>query len=449
MYEEATRFLHDCPQRYGGDRLTLKSALQQWENEGGKVTPTAGLRAATRLRPPQQNRRMVTYLPNGPRAETLATFIRDNVDSIVSDWEAFAVTLKPAAGTMTALALRDHAREMLLAIAGDIAADQTDAQQSDKSKGWSPVPLGKESAAAAHGATRQQVGFDLRQHAAEYRALRASVLSRWRRHQTSLQDPMLAEMTRFNEAVDQALAESVASYADEMMRSHDTFLAMLGHDLRSPLSAVAMFAHYLAASESVLPEGRQAVARITKSVLTMSLMIRDLLEFTRSRLGSIPIMTLTYDIGQVCEDAHDEVQRAHPERVVDLEMTGDLHAEIDPARIGQVLSNLLNNAIKYGEGLPIVLSARGEGDCVVIQVENQGSPIPADQLQVIFDPLVQVADRQHGTTNSSSTSMGLGHFIAREIVTGHRGSLRVTSSASDGTTFTITLPRTSNAGHEN
>jgi signal transduction histidine kinase len=232
-----------------------------------------------------------------------------------------------------------------------------------------------------------------------------------------------------------------------MMRSHDTFLAMLGHDLRSPLSAVAMSAHYLAASESVLPQGRQAVARIAQSVLTMSLMIRDLLEFTRSRLGSIPITASAYDIGQVCEDAHEEIQGAHPERVLDLELTGDLHAEIDPPRLGQVLSNLLNNAIKYGEGLPVLLSARGEDDFVVIEVQNQGSPIPADQLQVIFDPLVQVAHEQRGA-NLPSTSMGLGLFIAREIVTGHRGSLRVKSSASEGTTFTITLPRASSAASD-
>jgi signal transduction histidine kinase len=390
---------------------------------------------------------MDSYLPNARRAATLAAFIRDNVDSIVSEWEAFAVTLKPAAGTMTPLALRDHAREILLTIAGDITADQTDVQQSDKSKGWSPARPCEESPAATHGATRQQVGFDLRQHASEYRALRASVLNLWRRHQTAMQDPMLAEMTRFNEAVDQALAESVASYADEMMRSHDTFLAMLGHDLRSPLSAVAMSAHYLAASESVLPQGRQAVARIAQSVLTMSLMIRDLLEFTRSRLGSIPITASAYDIGQVCEDAHEEIQGAHPERVLDLELTGDLHAEIDPPRLGQVLSNLLNNAIKYGEGLPVLLSARGEDDFVVIEVQNQGSPIPADQLQVIFDPLVQVAHEQRGA-NLPSTSMGLGLFIAREIVTGHRGSLRVKSSASEGTTFTITLPRASSAASD-
>jgi signal transduction histidine kinase len=172
-------------------------------------------------------------------------------------------------------------------------------------------------------------------------------------------------------------------------------------------------------------------------------MIRDLLEYTRTRLGKhIPVVPLAYDVGQVCEAAHDEVQAAHPDCIFDLEMAGDLRAEVDPARLGQVLSNLLNNAIQYGtRGLPITLSACGEGDIVVIEVTNQGPPIPSDALQVIFNPLVQLRVEHGGSPDPLSTSLGLGLFIAKEIVTGHGGTLRVESSGDEGTVFTITLPR--------
>jgi signal transduction histidine kinase len=374
---------------------------------------------------------------------TLAKFITENIDSILTEWEAFALTLQPAAETMTALALRNHAKEILLAMARDIDAAQTDAQQADKSKGWAPVLEGKETAAATHGALRHLAGFDLRQLAAEYRALRASVLKLWREHQSTHEDPMLTEMTRFNEAVDQALAESVARYSDEVTRSRDTFLAILGHDLRSPLSAVSMSAHYLSIPGRVGTEGLPALVRIKQSVLTMSLMIRDLLEYTRTRLGKgIPVTPLAYDIGHVCETAHDEVQAAHPDCVFDLEMAGDLRAQVDPARLGQVLSNLLNNAIQYGaKGLPITLSARGEADTVVIEVVNQGPAIPADALKVIFNPLVQIRGEGVTATEPMSTSLGLGLFIAQEIVRGHGGTLRVESSDAEGTRFTIELPR--------
>lgn len=374
---------------------------------------------------------------------TLAKFIAENIDSILTDWEAFALTLQPAAETTTALALRNHAREILLAMARDLDAAQTDAQQADKSKGWAPVLEGKETSAATHGALRHLVGFDLRQLTAEYRALRASVLKLWREHQCALEDPMLTEMTRFNEAVDQALAESVARYSDEVARSRDTFLAILGHDLRSPLSAVSMSAHYLAIPGRVGTEGLPALVRIKQSVLTMSLMIRDLLEYTRTRLGKgIAVTPLAYDIGHVCEAAHDEVQAAHPDCLFDLEMTGDLRAQVDPARLGQVLSNLLNNAIQYGaKGLPITMSARGEADTVVIEVMNQGPAIAADALQVIFNPLVQIRGEHITASDPLSTSLGLGLFIAKEIVTGHGGTLRVESSDSGGTVFMIEVPR--------
>jgi signal transduction histidine kinase len=269
------------------------------------------------------------------------------------------------------------------------------------------------------------------------------VLKLWREHHSKQEDPMLTEITRFNEAVDQALAESIASYSVEMASSRDTFLAILGHDLRSPLSAVSMSAQYLATSGRVLTEGQPALVRIRQSVLTMSLMIKDLLEYTRTRLGKrIPVTPLAYDMGQVCEAAHDEVQAAHPDCVFDLEMEGNLRAEVDPARIGQVLSNLLNNAIQYGApGFPITLSARGERDVVAIEVKNQGPTIPEDALQVIFNPMVQLRSELAGAPDPLSTSLGLGLFIAREIVMEHGGTLEVESSSPDGTVFRVKLPR--------
>jgi signal transduction histidine kinase len=374
---------------------------------------------------------------------TLARFIHSNVDAILTEWEAFALTLQPAAETMTALALRNHAKEILLAMARDIEAEQTDMQQEDKSKGWAPVLKGKETAAATHGALRHLVGFDLRQLTAEYRALRASVLKLWREHLSALEDPMLTEMTRFNEAVDQALAESVARYSDEVARSRDTFLAILGHDLRSPLSAVSMSAHYLAIPGKLDPAAMPVVVRIKQSALTMSLMIRDLLEYTRTRLGKgIPVAPIPCDIGHICEDAHDEVQAAHPDCVFDLEMEGNLRGQVDRSRLGQVLSNLLNNAVQYGtKSLPITLTARGEAERIVIKVMNLGPPIPAESLQVIFNPLVQLRSEEAAGSDPRPTSLGLGLFIAQEIVTAHGGKLLAESSDAGRTVFTVQLPR--------
>ena len=376
---------------------------------------------------------------------TLAKFINENVDSILTEWEAFALTLQPAAETMTALALRNHAKEILLAIARDLDAAQTDAQQTDKSKGWAPVLEGKETAAATHGALRHLVGFDLRQLTAEYRALRASVLKLWREHQSMQEDPMLTEMTRFNEAVDQALAESIASYSDEVARSRDTFLAILGHDLRSPLSAVSMSAHYLATPGRVAAEGHagarahqaecayheshdQGLARVhphapREAHSGHALGVRRRLDLrSRSRRGASGASRLRLRSG----DGRRPARRGRP----------------CPARAGPVQPAQQRNPVRHDRACRSSCQLAVSEKVVVIEVKNQGRPIPADALQVIFNPLVQLRSEHGGSANPLSTSLGLGLFIAKEIVMGHGGTLQVESSDPEGTVFRVKLPRT-------
>src|SRR5688500_702640 len=215
----------------------------------------------------------------------LAQFITQNLEQILVEWEAFASSLLAPGQTMTSLALRDHARQILQAVAEDIETNQTDLEQAYKSQGFVPIAEATRTAAMTHGALRHLAGFDLRQLAAEFRALRASVLRLWLKRGAG-NGSAFYEMTRFNESIDQALAESIANYSDEVARSRDTFLAILGHDLRTPLSAVANSALFLA-SPGVLPPGAplDAARRVTRGSAKMSAMIRDLLEYTRTRLG--------------------------------------------------------------------------------------------------------------------------------------------------------------------
>src|SRR3954467_4616389 len=220
----------------------------------------------------------------------LAQFIIEDAEMILVEWEAFATSLLAPGQTMTSLALRDHAKQILQAIALDIEEGQTDLAQAYKSKGYVRIADATRTAAQTHGALRYLAGFDLRQLTAEFRALRASVLRLWLKRGAA-DETALYEMTRFNEAIDQALAESIGNYSDEVARSRDPFLAILGHDLRSPLSAVANSGLFLA-SPGVLPAGAalDAARRVTRGSAKMSGMIRDLLEYTRTRLGrAIPI----------------------------------------------------------------------------------------------------------------------------------------------------------------
>jgi signal transduction histidine kinase/CRP-like cAMP-binding protein len=375
-------------------------------------------------------------LPGRAEALPLSAFIHQHMDEIVAEWDAFARTLLPAAATMSSFALRDHAKPILEAIAQEIQGDPAVAQ--------APAALLEMTAATAHGALRHLSGFNLLQLGSEFRALRASVVKLWRSHLSKEHHGALDDLARFNQSIDQALTESIASYADELGRSRDTFLAILGHDLRSPLSAVSMSGHYL--SRTAMLAGKQevlAVARIQRAAEKMDAMVKDLLEYTRTRLGrGIPIARKACDIGRLCEAAIEEMRSGHPGRAFRLSVSGELSGAFDGARLEQVFANLLNNAVQHGaKDSPVILEAVGLRDAISVHVKNYGAAIPADALQVIFNPLVQIPARPPAPGEPPSNSLGLGLFIARHIVLGHGGSLEVESSDAGGTTFTARLPR--------
>jgi signal transduction histidine kinase len=372
----------------------------------------------------------------------LAQFITGNLEQILAEWEAFAASLLAPGQVMTSLALRDHATQILLAIAADIESNQSDLEQAYKSKSFVPIAEATRTAAMTHGALRYLAGFDLRQLAAEFRALRASVLRLWLKRGGD-NGAALYQMTRFNESIDQALAESIANYSDEVARSRDTFLAILGHDLRSPLTAIANSSLYLG-SPGLLPAGAplDAARRIGRSARKMGSMIKDLLEYTRTRLGrAIPISPEAVSMEQICKLALDEIRAVHPERIFRLDTSGELQGHFDGERLQQVLSNLLNNAVQHGaRSQPITLSAHGKPDKVTVRVKNYGRAIPANQLQVIFNPLVQIAPDPMEKNDGASTGLGLGLYIAREIVAMHGGTI-VAESSEEGTVFSAHLPR--------
>jgi signal transduction histidine kinase len=366
------------------------------------------------------------------------------MEAILTEWESFAETILPAAETMDSLALRDHAKEILQAVARDIETVQTEQEQSDKSKDIAPPILNaKETAATTHGALRHLAGFDLKQLGSEYRALRASVIRMWRAQLTEIGDAEFNDMMRFNEAIDEALAASIVRYSDEVDRSRQTFLAILGHDLRSPLSSILMAASYLLRTGELDEKQTDIASRIKIYVATMSHMINDLLTYASAQIGrEIPIFPKDANMEKTCRVALDEIQTAYPDAVFDFKSAGDLNGHFDAARIQQLLSNLLNNAVKYGEsGLPVTLSAEGEKDEIILKVKNFGNTIPPESLQVIFNPLIQLPSNDDGNNQQISASIGLGLFIAREIVKGHNGTIEVTSSEDNGTVFIVSIPR--------
>jgi len=380
--------------------------------------------------------------PHYWHAMTLSSFITDNMEAIVQEWQVFAMTMEPAASTMSVLALRDHAKPILLAIAKDLESTQSAAAQADKSRGLALPQSARETAAATHGALRHVSGFDLNQLGAEYRALRASVIRLWTQtHAGELAPGALDDVIRFNEAVDQAVAESTARYAAELSLSRDTFLAIMAHDLRSPLSAITMLSHMLERNGGT-EQARKQAGQISRSAKEMGGMIRDLLEYTRTQLGKgLPITRGAFSVSRICAEAAEEVRAAHPAQEIFLDVPEELAGFVDSARLRQALSNLLNNAVQHGDpNSSITMTARLEAPDIIIQVKNRGDVIPADSLQIIFDPLVQLSADSAVKAAIPSTNLGLGLFIAREVAVAHGGSIDVASNDEDGTIFTLRLP---------
>jgi len=370
----------------------------------------------------------------------LADFIETNSEAILTEWVAFARTCGPTDEQMDLEALRDHALEMLEKIVVDLRTPQTSAEQAHKSKGGADSESAASTAAEVHGADRAESGFSVGEMVSEYRALRASVIRLWTNSAGTLTGDDLEDLMRFNEAIDQALAESITRYTRDIDRAKEMFLAILGHDLRIPLGAVSMAAQYMLQTRTLQEPNLTLASRVLRSARRMSQMVADLLDFTASRLGrGIPTARAPMDLASEAAHAVEEMTAAHPESTIRLVTSGDLRGTWDSARLGQVMTNLLANAVQHGSAAtPITMTARGDADEVVLAVHNLGPAIPPSRLPELFSPFKRL---RSGDAPSPTGNLGLGLYITERVVTAHSGRIDVTSSDPAGTTFTVHLPR--------
>jgi signal transduction histidine kinase len=362
----------------------------------------------------------------------LAEFIRDHTEDILVEWETFARSL-PVGGGLRVVALRDHAREMLAVIATDLAAPQTAIQQFHKARGRSDATSRAiDTPAQAHGADRADLGFTVDQMIAEFRALRASVIKAWLTHGHAGETDM-EDMVRFNEAIDQAIAESIVRFTADVARTKERFLAILSHDLRTPLNAVLTSSVFMMDRGELVEPYVTLVSGIANSTRRMTRLVSDLLDFTRTRFGdSIPVVLEAADIRLIVHAVVAEVGAAHPESIVQIETSGLLRGKCDPHRIGQALTNLLSNAVQHGSpNAPIKISAHGTFNHCVLSVHSFGTVIPPEQLGALFEPVNAGADRRH---------TGLGLYIVEKIAAAHGGTLVVRSDRDTGTIAEMHIP---------
>ncbi|CRM89069.1 Bacteriophytochrome [Pseudomonas sp. 22 E 5] len=370
----------------------------------------------------------------------LPDFILANLEPILQAWEDFARTIQTPGADLDRGGLRDHAEQMLRAIVSDLRTTQTVQEQTDKAQGLAPQN-DEESPAETHAVTRLMAGFSIDQMVSEYRALRTSVLSQWLdqvKHGTALE---VDDMNRFHEAIDQALAESIASYSRAVEASRNVFLGILGHDLRTPLGAILLGADMLRRSPTVDERGSRVATQIYTSVQRASQIVGDLLDLTRCQMGpGIPVKRTEVDLAPICERIVEEIRAFHPASNIVFEAKAQATGSFDGPRMEQVFSNIISNAVQHGDAqLPITVELATRAETVVFTVRNGGNPISADVLPFIFNPMGRFSQRsviEHGPAEG----LGLGLFIASEIVTSHQGLIEVESDLASGTVFRATLP---------
>jgi PAS domain S-box-containing protein len=226
----------------------------------------------------------------------------------------------------------------------------------------------------------------------------------------------------------------------------DQLLAIVGHDLRTPLSGVLMGARILQAHRTLAPPDRSAVDRIIRQAERMNRMVHDLLDYSRLRVGQrLTVVHARCDLAAIAAEVVAAMSVSEPERAVRLVVHGDARGEWDTDRLSQVLSNLIGNALAHGSpDSPVTVRVEPRAEEVLVSVHNEGTPIPPDAIGHLFEPFWRGGARLEKRT---SGGLGLGLFIVQEIVRAHGGTLGVRSSRSEGTTFSIALPRVPRSGH--
>lgn len=235
---------------------------------------------------------------------------------------------------------------------------------------------------------------------------------------------------------DGAIIAAVVAFADISERKHgererELFLGALGHDLRGPLAAIQLGAETL--RDQAMPRMAQTAAeRIGRSADRMLRLIQQLLDFTRSQHGVIPIAPVPCDLGDVARDVVAGLEPGCADCRIELRRDGETHSVCDPDRIAQVLQNLLGNAMEHGDRTrPIEVVVGTRGDRARLEVTNHGPTIPPASVPSLFEPFRQ---------GRRSKGLGLGLYIAQAVVQAHGGAIEV-ESADGRTTFRVLFPR--------
>lgn len=237
---------------------------------------------------------------------------------------------------------------------------------------------------------------------------------------------------------DQAAVALEKTRLDQAAEFRERLIGIVSHDLRNPLNAILLAATVLE-EEALSPRAEYTVGRMRSSAELAARMIRDLLDYTQAHLGGeLPVQKRAADLTTIVRDVVEDMNAVNQGQRVLFEATRETMGSWDVDRMTQVVGNLLTNALQYSPaGTPVHVQLRRESENILLVVHNQGAAIPSDQLSRIFEPMRRATT---GTSNAAFRSVGLGLYIVHHLIKAHGGTVSVTSTDDEGTTFTVVLP---------
>jgi signal transduction histidine kinase len=370
-------------------------------------------------------------------ASKIAEHLEKHKESILEDWvrRVRADLDVPETDRLSEARLRDHL-PLILDELTETLRRQREPEQAGRE-------VGESTATHGHARQRFEDNYDLRSALRELAVLRVVVIDRCDAEGVSFDRD---SAVTFHAAIDQIMAtsalelerlrlvalreKSAALEAEADLR--ERFMGILSHDLRSPLQTVQLGGEALAET-AVDEEARKMARRIVDNAGRMRRMIEQLLDFTQMRFAAMPISRARIRLEDVAREAIDSLRIAHPDRPLELVVEGRTDGEFDADRLTQVFTNLVRNAIEHGSKASAVrVTVRGTLSCVIVSVHNRGTPIPVSMIDAVFEPFRR---------DQKSGGIGLGLHIVREIARAHGGDVKVVSTATEGTTFVVELPR--------
>ena len=237
-------------------------------------------------------------------------------------------------------------------------------------------------------------------------------------------------------------AEAAIGAEQETAVLREQFIAVLGHDLRNPLAALAAGVRLLEKRETLSERGQLIIREMNASVSRAATLVTNLLDFARGRLGGGLPLNLAKDqaLGPVLEQVVTEIRAVVPDCAILTDFAVTETVDCDPSRIGQLASNLVSNAVTHGgPDVPIEVEATTKGGRFTLSVTNGGAPIPPEARERLFQPFFR------GSVRRSAQGLGLGLFIVHEIAEAHGGTMEV-DSTEELTRFTFSMPLGGGAG---